>query len=1288
MKRPLALIAAPEAGLRAVVAQLVRRISYDAELADTPRRALEILKAHKVDLAIIAPGQFGMDGRTLLEHLSGAPPHLALLFRQQDNPGELARLAPHAYVATYDPLDEQALLEWLAKVKANGNVPTPIVPEPDLLELGGVEFDRDGQLLRHPEGNEIALSRAEFGALMAFVASPLRVLSRDQLRRAVFGEQSEAYDRSIDMLLSRLRRKIEVDPRKPRLIVTVPGSGYRMTVRPRKMTATVAAVPVVTPASGLAADAERRQLTILVAGFSDVAGLSRQLDPDDLAAAVAQLAELSGNVVERWGGRLVSFTGHNLVAHFGYPTAHEDDPERAIRTGTELIDTVVRMEIFGNRLRVRAGIATGLVVVGRFGAGDTGPLVPTALGEAPSIAARLEGAAEPGTLLVDNITRRRAGRAFVYQAFLPMRVEGVKQPVRTWRPRYNRRQVGRFAARLEGGQTRFVGRREEMALLEHRWRLACAGAGQVVVMLGEPGIGKSQLAAEFGSSLRSTRHMQLRCFASPHHTATPLFPISRQIERAAGLVAGDNPSQKLEKVRTLLATLDLESEEALAVLAQLLSIPHPDEARLLHFGVQQQRRMTIALLQLLVERFGFGRPLLMLWEDAQWLDGLTLELLASEVERTIRQKMLIVVTARPGFKPPWADHPYIRQFMLSRLDSVDAEELVDHLAGSAALPYARRNDILERADGIPLFLEELTKEELRRPGRSTSMPDARKIPDTLHGLLLARIDGSGAAGKKVAQIGSAIGRSFPYELLRLIEPGLQVDEALAQLIQSELVFCRGEPPQANYVFRHALVQDAAYASLSRQRRRDLHARIAEALEQHFPDIVRSQPELLAQHHRQAGNSAAAIDYWLAGAEGALLRSATAEAQKQLDESLKLLRTLPDNETRHRRELTGQLIQHRISVTMSGRTSDPAWRALRRALRLCKKLQDDQRLPPVIYGHWYAAWSSARFGQARRHAEALLQWAVSHANPAAETHAEYGLGLCSLNDGLLEEAVRHLQRARTLNQFDSLPGAPLAGYWAAGVVRVAAELQLQFCLTVLGRIADAKALACGVPSANGLASQPLAQAIARLCASRLHALLRDPQKLMETTAGLADASYPDFSSHGMVYRGWALSMLGEPTEGLRLVREGIERAAAIGYRTWHSHTAVLLAECEWRSGDLAKAFSTLELGKVEIARTGERFLLADLYRLQAELHIATDGIGLATGLFQKAIRIAQQKKARLLELRAATGLARLWAQAGRTPEARALLVPIIDGFEGSPDFADLSAARSVTQPLSKCDFSSV
>lgn len=1280
MKRPLALIAAPEAGLRAVVARLVRRISFGAELADTPRRALEILKRNKVDLAIIAPSQFGMDGRTLLQQLNGVPPHLAFLFGQRDNPREFARLAPHAYVATYDPLDELALLEWLAGVETNADGPTAMAPEHDLLELGGVEFDRAGRLLRPPEGKEIALSRAEFGALMAFVSSPLRVLSRDQLRRAVFGDQSEAYDRSIDMLLSRLRRKIEADPRKPRLIVTVPGSGYRMTVRPRKMTATVAAIPAVAPAPGLVTDAERRQLTILVAGFSDVAGLSRQLDPDDLATTVAQLGELSGNVVARWGGRLVSFTGHNLVAHFGYPTAHEDDPERAIGAGTELIETVLQMEISGSRLRVRVGIATGLVVVGRFGAGGTGPSVPTALGEASNIAARLEGAAAPGTLLIDNITRRRAGRAFVYQAFPPMRVEGVKQPVRTWRPRYNRRPVGRFAARLEGSHTRFVGRREEMALLEHRWRLACAGAGQVVVVLGEPGIGKSRLAAEFGNSLGSTRHKQLRCFASPHHTATPLFPILRQIERAAGLVASDGVAQKLEKMRRLLATLDLESEESLALLAQLLSISQPDEARLLHLAVQQRRQMTISLLQLLAERFGSGSPLLILWEDAQWLDSLTLELLASEVERAIRRKMLIVVTARPGFKPPWADYPYIRQLTLTRLDGIDAAELVDDLAGRAALPHGWRDDILERADGIPLFLEELTKEELRRPAQNSSLPDARKIPDTLHGLLLARIDGTGTAGKKAAQTGSAIGRSFSYDLLRLIEPDLEVDEALARLIQFELVFCRGEPPQANYVFRHALVQDAAYASLSRQRRRDLHARIAEALEQHFPDIVQSQPELLAQHHRQAGNSVAAIDYWLAGADGALLRSATAEAQKQLDESFKLLRTLPDNEPRQRRELTGQLIQHRISVIISGRTSDPAWQALRRALRLCKKLQDDQRLPPVIYGHWYAAWSSARFSEARRHAEALLEWAVRHTNPAAETHAEYGLGLCSQNGGLLEEAVQHLQRARTLDQFDTLPGAPLAGYWAAGVVRVAADLQLQFCLTVLGRIADAKALACAVPSAHGLASQPLARAIAQLCASRLHALLRDPQKVMETTAGLAEASYPDFSSHGKVYRGWALSMLGEPTEGLRLVREGIERAAAIGYRTWHSHTATLLAECEWRSGDLTKAQSVIELAKVEIAKTGERFLLADLYRLQAELHVVTHRIGVATRLFQKAIRIAQQQSARLLELRATTGLARLWAQAGRTSEAHALLIPIIDGFEGGPDFADLSAARSATQPL--------
>ena len=1280
MKRPLALVAAPEAGLRAALAQLVRRAGYGSELADTPRRARDILDSDRVDLAIIAPNQFGTDGRVLLREVDGSPSRLVLLLNHRDKRAELVKLAPHAYVARYDPLDEHALLEWLATADAKERLPSPHVAEPELLELNGIILDRSSRLLRHSAGSEIALSRAEFAALVAFVDNPARVLTRDQLRGAIFGEELEAYDRSIDMLVSRLRRKIEVDPKNPRLIVTVPGAGYRMTMRPRKVAAAStiepAGVPAPTPPIG---DAERRQLTILASGFGDTIGLSRQQDPEDLAKIIGQLAHLCGGVIERWGGRVVAFPGDGLIAHFGYPIAHEDDPERAIRAGIDLMKAIAQVEIPNSRLKARAGIATGSVVVGCFGAVEATMPAPAALGEASSIASQLRVSAEAGTIVVDGTTRRRAGRAFSYRALSPVSVEGVHQPVRMWRLVQDASHIGRFAARTTRGAARFVGRREEMALLEHRWRLACAGAGQVIVLMGEPGIGKSRLAAEYAKSFGLEEHVQLKCFASPHHTATPLFPISRQIERAAGLTSDDAPTQKVEKLRALLGTNGAVPEESLALLAHLLLIPHPENARILQIGAQQRKKMTITLLQQLAERFASDRPLFMLWEDAQWFDGVTLELLASEVERAIRHKILLVVTARPNFKPPWADCPHIRQLTLTRLDSTDAETLIDHIIGDDEVPQALREEIVERADGIPLFLEELTKEELRRPARVPGTRLAKKIPDTLHGLLFARIDALGPAGKTVAQAGSAIGRSFSYELLRLVDPALPVDSALGQLIESELVFRRGDPPHANYVFRHALVQDAAYGSLSGRQRRDLHARIAEMLEQHFPDIVRSQPELLAHHNRQAGNSLRAVDYWLTGAECALLRSAPAEAQKQLSECFQLLRTLTDDEQRQRRELTGQLLQHRISVVTSGRTSDASWRALRRARRLCEKLQDDERLPPVIYGHWYAAWSSARFREARRNADALLDWAIHHKSPAAETHAEYGLGLCNQNIGLLEDAVRHLKRARAIDQFDTLPGAPLAGYWAAGGVRVAANLQLQFCLSLLGRIVEAEAIASEVPPTDNLESQPLAQTIVRLCASRTHALLRDPVALLDTTSLLVSAGFPDFSSHAMVYRGWALSMTDHTAEGLSLAREGIKGAAAVGYRTWHSHMTILRAECEWRAGDTAGALRTLEQGETEIAKTGERFLLAELYRVQGEIRVTTDGVGVASSLLEKSLETARHQQAKILELRAATALARLWAETDRAPETHSLLTQLIERFAGGPEFPDLRAARATTQP---------
>jgi class 3 adenylate cyclase/tetratricopeptide (TPR) repeat protein len=1277
-KRPCALIAAQDAGLRAALARLVRRAGYGFELADTPRRAQEIAQTG-IDLAIVAPARFGGPGLALIRELAGSAGRLALVAEDAGETAELARLAPRAHVAAAEPLDERALFDWLTSSGPVGAAPPTAAPEAELVQLDGAVFDRGGRVFRNTQGHEVALSRAEFAALAAFVESPGRALSREQLRSAAFGEELDAYDRSIDMLVSRLRRKIEPDPKQPRLIVTVAGVGYRLAVRPKKLAPSDAAEPATGAAATPPAGVERRQLTVLACGIPGLAGLSEELDPEDIETLVARLGRVCSETVERWGGRLASFQSDSLVAHFGYPMAHEDDAERAIRAALDLRERLAEMDGLRPPLRPRLGIATGAAVVGGFAAGDAATALPAALGEAPRTAGWLEKSAKTGTLVIDNNTRRHAGRGFAYQALAPVLIDGIEQPARAWRVLGQVSHAGRFAAQASEGLTHFVDRDEEIALLERRWRLACAGAGQVLLVLGEPGIGKSRLAAEFERSLGAEEHVRMRCFGSPYHTASPLFPILRQLERTAGLAPADSIAQKHEKLRVLLGAT-AEAEGSLPLLAQLLSVPHPGESELLELTPQQRKEMTFTMLQGLAERQTAARPVAMLWEDAQWFDGLTLEFLALEIERAMRRKTLMIITARPGFQPPWADLAHVRQLTLSRLDHASSEELIGHVADGNRISEAVRRSVVERADGIPLFLEELTKEELREAPRPPARGEVPKIPETLEGLLLARIDGLGEQGKRVAQIGAVIGRSFSYELLRLVEAEPGLDAALARLTESELVFCRGAPPETSYVFRHALVQDAAYASLPRRRRRELHARVAQALEERFPDIVEMQPELLAHHHRKAGNWENAIDHLLRAAERALLRSAAADAQAQIAQSIELLPQLPDNGDRRRRELTAQMLLHRVAVMLSGRTSPAAAQALQRARQLCEALDDEQRLQALIFGQWYMAWSGALYRQARDHAEALMNWAKRHQSPAVETFAEYAVALCLLNAGSLEQARRHFQRAHALNHFDALPGASLPGYWAEGIVRVSSLLQFQICLFLLGRFREAEKVAREAEVAEQLMSQSFGRAIGRLLASRNHALRRDPHKLLHTTAALCEAGYPDFSGHAMVYRGWALSMTGEPAEGRRLARAGVEQVRAIGYRTWHSHMSILTAECEWRAGDAASALRTLAAGEAEVAETGECFLLAELHRLRGEIYWATRRRpAAAERSFGKAVEVARGQAAQLLELRAATSLARLWIETGRGRDARALLVPMIDAIEDSPNLADFTAAQAALEP---------
>jgi predicted ATPase len=540
-------------------------------------------------------------------------------------------------------------------------------------------------------------------------------------------------------------------------------------------------------------------------------------------------------------------------------------------------------------LQVRVGIATGLVVVGDL-IGQGAAQEQAVVGETANLAARLQAVAKPGTVLIDAATRRLTGRLFEYADLAAVELKGFAAPVIATRVLRESGTESRFEA-LRVASTPFIGRVEELALLERRWQQAKAGEGSVVLLSGEPGIGKSRLVQTLLERIGGEPHTRLRYFCSPHHQDSALYPIIAQLERAAGFRREDTIEQRFDKLETLLRQATNNISEAATLLAELLSIPAGGRYPPLNLTPQKRKEKTLRALVEQVERLTARQPVLMLFEDAHWSDPTSLELLDLIVDRAPRLALLLILTYRPSpaygeFAPPWAGRPHVSLLTLSRLPQRERRAMIASVIGGKALPKEIAAQIVDRTDGVPLFVEELTKAVLESgllidsgdhydvAGPAPSLA----IPATLHASLLARLDRL-APVREVAQIGAALGRQFSHELISAVAgmPHHQVNDALEQLVGAELIYRRGTQPDAEYTFKHALVQDAAYSTLLRSRRQQLHARIAAIIEDRFPEIVAVQPALLAHHCEQAGLGEKAIDYWLTAARQAWSRSMLAEA---------------------------------------------------------------------------------------------------------------------------------------------------------------------------------------------------------------------------------------------------------------------------------------------------------------------------------------------------------------------------------------------------------------------------
>ena len=647
-------------------------------------------------------------------------------------------------------------------------------------------------------------------------------------------------------------------------------------------TPAVAAATAVFPQSHDVA--ERRQVTVM---FSDLVGstaLSARIDPEDLREVISVYQKCVAETVQRFGGFVAKYMGDGVLVYFGYPQAHEDDAERAVRAGLELIAAVGGLKSSAP-LQTRLGIATGLVVVGDLiGSGEAHER--RIIGETPNIAARLQGIAEPNGVVIAEGTRKLLGNLFELEDLGAKDLKGIAVPVRAWAALRASSVESRFEALHTSGLTALVDREEELELLLRRWSKAKAGEGQVALLSGEAGIGKSRLTAALLERLTSEPHTRLRYFCSPQHTDSAFYPIISQMERAAGITHDDALPTKLDKLDAMLAQSSTSAHDA-ALLAEMLSLLNDGRYPPLDPDPHRRRQRTLEALNLQMEVLSRSNPVLTIVEDVHWSDPTSLEAFGRAVDRVASHRVLLIVTFRPEFDAPWIGRPHVTALTLNRLEEREVAILIDRVSGDKRLPANVRQDIIERTDGIPLFVEEITKAVLEAESHGAAertlaaIPfSALEVPASLHASLLARLDRLGPA-KEVAQVGAAIGRGFSHALLAAVmrKPEAQLNEALDRLVSAGLLFRQGLPPNATYLFKHALVQDAARSTLLREPRRALHARIAETLESEFADLVERQPELLARHCTEAGLIEKAAPLWGKAGQRSLDRSALLEVHR-------------------------------------------------------------------------------------------------------------------------------------------------------------------------------------------------------------------------------------------------------------------------------------------------------------------------------------------------------------------------------------------------------------------------
>jgi class 3 adenylate cyclase/tetratricopeptide (TPR) repeat protein len=1034
-------------------------------------------------------------------------------------------------------------------------------------------------------------------------------------------------------------------------------------------------------------EGERRQLTVLFCDLVGFTELANRVDPELLQRIIRSYEDTCALCISRYEGHIFQRLGDGIVAFFGYPHAHEDEAERAIRSALKIIDSLSNLDVPDvGHLAVRIGIATGVVVVSP---GEKG-----AVGDTMNLAARLQGIAQPGSIVVSERVHRLAAGSFDFEGLSEQTLKGIEHPIRAYRILEVSQAASRFDAATQEELTPLVGREQEIGLLLERWALAQNGEGQVVLLSGEPGIGKSRMLSELRGRLESQGAQTLRFQCSPYHVNSAFWPSIDNIERALRFGRDETPESKLDKLEELIVTHYGRPLNDVRFIAEILSLPFEARYGALTLTPQKHKDETLRALVDMAEAAARKQLSVMLFEDVHWSDPTTLEVLDLLIDRVRTIPLLIVLTHRPEFQPEWTGHGHLMALNLSKLTRAQGTAMVYRLTGGKALPPDLLEQIVSKADGVPLFAEELTKSilesgELKDAGDHYDYAGSARsitIPATLRDSLMARLDRFTPV-KEIAQIGAAIGREFSYELIAAVAPHVkaELNRALKQLTESGLAFRRGTPPEASYVFKHALVQDAAYDSLLKSRRHTLHARIAQVIDQQFPTTKDTAPELLAYHLTAAGEAEAAIPFWQKAGTLAIQRLALKEAISHLNRGMEIIGTLPQSVERDGKELDLRTPLGTAWMALKGWTAPEVWASFHPALGLAKSLGRHEALVPIYYGLWASVITQGQLAQALAWVNEMLATAkasgdldlliVGHSAActtyywrgefiSSREHADRVLALYS------EEKHHHLADIMNVDPKTYVGLYASLGTWMLGYPDRAVQES------------DAK------DTNARRRNHPFDMGYALTIGALLWDFRCEPERLLtcaEAAERLGRAHSLPFVSEvlAQLFKGLAWLRGGRLEEGIPQLRNATESWTAGGASAVVPLLRATLAEGIAHNGDLDGGLSLIEESLAQIAQPGweERSHLAEVLRLKAWMLQQQGKLAAAEENYLASLNVGHEQQAKSWELRTSTSLARLWQAQGKLKAAYDMLAPVYEWFTEGLDTHDLKQAKTLLDELS-------